>query len=143
MEIKLEIKNDGDLLNALKDARMTQDGIKFLYSNYFEYLKIFIIQNNGNEQDAQDIFQEVIVSFINLVTQDKFRGESSIKTFLYSMNRNIWFNELKKRGRTTIREKKYDELSTKDETTLMNRLEHREASEQLITIMDALGENCR
>ena len=143
MEIKLEIRSDADLLQSLKDAGTTTEGIKYLYNNYFEFLKLFIVQNKGNEQDAQDIFQEVIVSFINLVKQEKFRGESSIKTFLYSMNRNIWFNELKKRERSTIREKKYEQLSTGEEKTMFNTLEHKEASDQLIAIMDSLGENCK
>ena len=143
MEIKLEIRSDADLLHSLKDARTTTEGIKYIYNNYFEFLKLFIVQNKGNEQDAQDIFQEVIVSFINLVKQEKFRGDSSIKTFLYSMNRNIWFNELKKRERATLREKKYEQLTTVEENAMLNTLEHKEASDQLIAIMDSLGENCK
>lgn len=143
MEIKLDIKSDADLINALLDARTTADGIKYLYTNYFGFLEHFIIQNSGNEQDAQDTFQEVIVSFINLVKHQKFRGDSSIKTFLFSMNRNIWFNELKKRERTTIREKKYEHLSASEESSMIGSLEHREASDQLMAIMDTLGENCK
>jgi len=119
-----------------------QEGIKYMYSSYFDYLRLFIIQNKGNEQDAQDIFQEVLVSFINLVKQQKFRGESSIKTFLYSMNRNMWYNELKKRGKTKIRESKHEQMAT-DETSLVSTLEQRETFHQLITIMNALGEDCK
>jgi RNA polymerase sigma factor, sigma-70 family len=142
MEKNLEIKSDADLIHLLMNAATMQEGIKYMYSSYFDYLRLFIIQNKGNEQDAQDIFQEVLVSFINLVKQQKFRAESSIKTFLYSMNRNLWYNELKKRGRTAIRESKYEQMAT-DETSLMSSMEQRETFHQLITIMNALGEDCK
>lgn len=41
------------------------------------------------------MFQEVVVAFIDLVKKDKFRGESTVKTFLVSLNR--YYN--KKQGR--------------------------------------------
>src|SRR5688500_11618467 len=94
---------DEEIISSLSTPPLSKRGIEYLYKMHFESLSQYVMANNGSWQDAQDIFQEVIVSFIQLVQQNKFRGEASIKTFLYSMNRNIWLNELKKRGRSTER----------------------------------------
>ena len=90
-------RSDEAVLEALRTNRGMDKAIRYLYHQYYDVLSIYTKQNSGNDQDAEDVFQEVIVTFIELVNQGKFRGESSIKTFLYSLNRHIWLNELKKK----------------------------------------------
>ena len=99
------VKNytDSELLEALRSGRGMNPVLKFLYRQNFEVLKVYVIQNSGSEQDAEDIFQEVLVSFIELVRLEKFRGDSSVKTFLYALTRNTWLNELKRKGRAAGR----------------------------------------
>ena len=143
MKTGQKIISDSEVLDLLLDRKTEKDGILFLYQTHFEPLSWFVMNNNGNAEDAQDIFQEVMVSFIHLVQQGKFRGESTIKTFLYSMNRNIWFNELKRRGRSDEREKKFEMLKEEDQRSIDNVLEQRETNQQLIKIMEELGENCK
>jgi RNA polymerase sigma factor (sigma-70 family) len=102
-----------------------------------------VVNNNGSWDDAQDIFQEVMIAFINLVKAGKFRGEASIKTFLYSLNKNIWLNELKKRGRAEVREMKYETAADKMEPGMNSVLETRESNEKLMKLMNELGETCK
>ncbi|MFL5811566.1 MAG: RNA polymerase sigma factor [Flavisolibacter sp.] len=135
--------SDGEVLELLRSQRTAGEGIRFLYQQHFESLSSFIIHNNGASEDAQDVFQEVIVSFIQLVKQEKFRGEASIKTFLFSMNRNVWFNELKRRKRANDREKKYDKMQPAEEEEINRVIENREASGKLIQVLDNLGEACK
>ena len=72
------IKNYGDeeLLIAVRDNINMDDAIRYLYRKYFEGLSIYVQQNQGSRQDAEDIFQETIVAFIHLVKQKKFRGDA-------------------------------------------------------------------
>ncbi len=135
--------SDTALIEKLLDRRTEEDGIRYLYKVHFETLKWFIRRNSGSDEDAQDIFQEVVVSFVHLVKQNRFKRESSIGTFLFSMNRNIWLNELKRRGRSKEREKNYDQMLEQQEVQMESQLDNREASEQLLGIMDRLGENCK
>src|SRR6187399_32188 len=100
--------SDGELIEALKNDNVSNLAIQFLYRNYYAVLSNYIRLNRGSEQDAEDIFQEVVVNFIEIVRSGKFRGESGIKTFLYSLNRFTWLNELKRRGRALLREEAYD-----------------------------------
>jgi RNA polymerase sigma factor (sigma-70 family) len=100
--------SDKELIETLKKDHVSDLVIKYLYKNYYYGLSNYIKLNQGSEQDAEDIFQEVIVNFIEIIKTNKFKGDSSIKTFLYSLSRYTWLNELKKRNKVFLREEKYE-----------------------------------
>lgn len=134
---------DSDLIETLKVEPVSEYTIKYLYRSYYKGLSIYIQQNQGTEQDAEDVFQESLLTFIDLVKKDKFRGESSIKTFLYTLNRYTWLNELKKRGRSLLREEKYE--STKDvaEMDVSHLVIARETNTAIMSTIGRLGEVCK
>ncbi len=135
---------DDWIVNALKQTGVVEsDAIKYLYQAHYDPLCRFVVQNNGSEQDADDIFQETVIAFIHTVKQGKFRGEASIGTFLFALNRNIWRNEMKKRGRSQLRETKFEQLSTRVENDAQSALEQQQSSHQLLKLMDTIGENCK
>lgn len=136
-------QSDDALVAALKENRQVDQAVRFLYRQYFEPLSIYTRQNNGNEQDAEDVFQEVVVTFIEVVQQGKFRGESSIKTFLYSLSRHIWLNELKKRSRMQVRNLKFEKEKEQVDAGVGEYIAGREARRQVMDIIDQLGDACR
>jgi RNA polymerase sigma factor (sigma-70 family) len=134
---------DTELLAALKSPETINGAVKYMYKEYYEMLKVYTCSNTGSDQDAQDIFQEVLVSFIDLTQKGKFRGESSIKTFLFSMNRYMWLNELKKRGRT---EKRNTVFENEKDTTLQDVsrfMAQNEMQKQVLAVVEELGETCK
>ena len=48
----------------------------------------YIITNQGSQQDGEDVFQEALIAFINLVKSGKFRGEASLQTTFVAISRN-------------------------------------------------------
>lgn len=143
MTIRAELLTDAEIIDNLLQNRDMDASIRFLYRSHYEFLGKYVVNNSGNWDDAQDIFQEVIMAFISLVRAGKFRGEASIKTFLYALNKNMWLNELKKRGRAQVREMKYEKTSEKTEQGINTALEAREANAGLMKLMEALGETCK
>lgn len=133
---------DVELINSIKTSNNLNSAIAFIYQEHFEYLSSLIINNSGTEQDAQDILQEVIVGFIDVVQLGKFRGDSSVKTFLHSMTRNSWLNELKKRNRSERRDKIF-EINRLEDNTGSETYEQRESKKQLLAVFDTLGEGCK
>jgi RNA polymerase sigma factor (sigma-70 family) len=138
-----ETFSDADLISCLMNNTRTDAALRFMYRDHFDLLSRYVFNNSGNEQDAEDIFQEVMVAFINLVKAGRFRGESSIKTFLFSLNKNIWLNELKRRGRAVAREEKYERLNDHKELTADSIMELRQAKNDLMKLIDELGEACK
>ncbi|MGZ8509858.1 MAG: RNA polymerase sigma factor [Chitinophagaceae bacterium] len=134
---------DAELLANLRSANRIDIAIKSIYRSHFESLGWYVMNNNGSRQDAEDIFQDVVIGFIDLVQKDKFRGESSIKTFLFALNRHAWLNELKKRGRTLNREEKYQKEQELTGPDVTGMIADREARAQVIYLLGQIGETCK
>src|ERR1700755_1797743 len=107
--------SDEELIRSLQSGQNRNEATRFIYQHFFDGLSWYILNNRGSLQDAEDIFQEVTVNFISLVQLNKFRGESSVKTFLFSLNKYTWLNELKRRGRAMVRAEKYESEKDTDE----------------------------
>ena len=82
------------------------------------------------EEDAKDIFQDVILSFYNKVLERKLTViDSSLKTYLFAGGRNLLLNEIKKQG-------KFVNLSdfefTNDEITNIEKMENTHQDKEII-----------
>src|SRR5882762_9348271 len=99
--------SDSELVEAVREKKMLEQAILQLYEEHSEITRSFIMGKGGTEQDADDIFQETVVSFIDSVQKAKFRQESGIRTFLISISKNLWYNEIRRRQRAGNREKLY------------------------------------
>jgi RNA polymerase sigma factor (sigma-70 family) len=134
---------DAELINAISAGRELNDAIRYIYRQYSQATSSFIMQHGGSEQDADDIFQETVVAFIEVVQKGKYRGEASVKTFLNSIARNYWFNEIKKRDRSGLRDKKFELGRDQNEADVSHHISEMERKRQLRDLVDQLGEPCR
>jgi RNA polymerase sigma factor (sigma-70 family) len=83
--------------NTLLDKLKTEDNSSYelLYKFYFASVASYIRQNLGNNEDAEDIFQEAIIVLLQKVRQSDFVLTSSLKTYLYAISRNLWLKRLR------------------------------------------------
>jgi RNA polymerase sigma factor (sigma-70 family) len=70
--------------------------IKFVYREFFTMTRHLIINNSGTDQDAEDVFQDALVIVYKRIIIDELSLNSSLKTFFYSVCRNIWLQRLSK-----------------------------------------------
>lgn len=134
---------DADLITAIKLSNQLNDAIFFIYQEYSDTISSFILANSGTAQDAEDIFQETVVIFIDLIKKEKFRGEASVKTFLVAIARNTWLNELKKRARSGIREQLFENSRETNEMDVSQYIADREMKQQFLEVLNKLGEPCK
>jgi RNA polymerase sigma factor (sigma-70 family) len=134
---------DALILQMIRTQAAPDEAIRQLYRMQFGLTKSYIKQQSGSDEDAEDIFQEVILNFIELVKKDKFRGDSSISTFLYAMTRNTWLNELKKRGRAKARDEKFEKARDTEEMDISHYIVNRELKGMLLNLVDGLGDTCK
>jgi len=90
------------------DIAKNEYALRYLYKEYYPLALRFVKQNSGNDEEAEDVFQDAVISFYENVKNHKFRGDSSIKTYLYSTIRNTWYTRFKKASRMSLT----DEFST-------------------------------
>jgi len=142
MEIRSHY-SDAELLQGLRTDMNNDEAIRQLYRTQFSMTRAYIHQNSGNEADAEDIFQEVLLTFIEVVKKDKFRGDCSISTFIQVLTRHTWLNELKKRGKSKLREEKFEKTKEITGMDISHYINHREMKAQLMQMVDSLGEICK
>jgi len=142
MEIR-RLFTDSDLIQALRADTENDEAIRHLYRTQYHATEAYIKQNSGTAEDAEDIFQEVILVFIEILKKNKFRGESSVSTFLYAITRNIWLNELNKRGKSKLRDEIFEKGKEKETMDVSHFIANRETKSQLMQLVDKLGENCK
>jgi RNA polymerase sigma factor (sigma-70 family) len=94
--------------------KIRYDALKKVYEFGFHSVKNYVVKNNGTFEDAKDIFQDGVTTLYWDLLNDKFREEASLKTYLFSICKNIWLQKLRKQsGKTWVSLDKADGLLDK------------------------------
>ena len=67
----------------------SENVLKRLYIAYFPMVLQLVINNNGDSDDAKDIYQEAIIVLYNKVKTGDFELSSKLKTYIYSICRRL------------------------------------------------------
>jgi len=90
----MRVFSDEELLDGLL---ADNDGaLNYIYKNFHPAIKRFILKNSGSAEDADDIFQDAMVVIFRKVRDEGLQLDCSLKTFLYSVCRNLWLQKLEK-----------------------------------------------
>jgi RNA polymerase sigma factor (sigma-70 family) len=134
--------SDSYLLQALlnDDAPV----IRHIYAQYAKQTAQFIENNNGTRQDAQDVFQEALMT----ITRQAQRGlvlTCPFGAYLHLICRGKWLNELKRRARNKVTLSATDGFDGMDDAFMLAEQTLRdEAREQLFRqCFEQLPESCR
>ncbi|SDD80922.1 RNA polymerase sigma factor, sigma-70 family [Mucilaginibacter pineti] len=96
-ELKASAPTDSEIvLGILNNSEIV---LKRLYTTYFPMILQLIINNNGNEDDAKDIYQEAIIVLYNKIKSGEFELSSKLKTYIYSVCRRLWLKRLSQMNR--------------------------------------------
>jgi RNA polymerase sigma factor (sigma-70 family) len=139
-EIKSSVPADNEvILGILNDSK---DILNRLYTSYFPMVLQLVLNNNGNEDDAKDVFQESVIVLYNKVKSGNFELSSKLKTFIYSVCRRLWLKRLNAQSRSVRNIEDFSEfLPVEDE------LEKHEEKDRQFHMMEKalkqLGEPCK
>jgi len=95
---------------AILDQADSRIGLTFeqLFERYSSMVFGLVFQILGDREEALDVSQEVFLTIYRKM--DTFRGESSLKTWIYCIavhraaNRFRWWNRLRRRGTVSLEE---------------------------------------
>ena len=92
--VPIEKVSEEDLLKGLKNG----DGkvISFIYKRNMPTIRNMVNQYSNMVLDADDVIQEGLTRMIMNIRDGKYRGTSSIHTYLYSVCKNICLKEYQK-----------------------------------------------
>lgn len=84
-----------DLLNGI--LRNDTIVLQFIYKNFYSKINFFIKKNSGDDDDANDVFQEAIIIIFRKLKANDLVLDCSFDTYLYSVCRFLWLKQLDKR----------------------------------------------
>ncbi len=118
--------------------------INRIYKSYFPSISRMIINNNGSEDEAKDIFQEAVMVLYDKITQQKFELSSKLGTFLYAVSRRLWLKQLTRKGNTASTSDISDfEDLLKVEEDIEKHDEIEQRFDQMNIALSQLGEPCQ
>lgn len=137
------IHTDQYFLNGL--LRNDTVVVKEIYTRFTGKVKGYILQNNGSEDDAADIFQEALIDIYQQARYKELTLTCPFEPFLLLVCKRKWLKELKKRGRQRVTNEP-ERLSDigEDVFALAEQLQVQEDKAQLFLAMfQKLSEKCR
>ncbi len=69
-----------------------------VYREIFPVVRYYVINNGGNQDDAQDVFQESIIVAFKQISQNNFEIKSGFDSYLYGISRLVWLKILRNRA---------------------------------------------
>lgn len=135
----MKVLNDPDaaIIRALQNGE--EQVLKQVYRQNYPVVVNFVITNGGSLQEAKDIFQETLIIFYEKVREGDFQLTSRIKTYLYSVSRNLWLKQLKKKKQLEEPLKDTDEYIDPDTGDALQREQQYLAMHHALS---AIGEPC-
>ncbi len=124
------------------DRSYHEKALKELYSKFYKSVERFILSKGGNTEDAKDIFQDSLIIFYQSIRKNKFRSESSIKTYLFGICKNIWLSKIKSSSKEKLvfSNLEHNLFTGYDEDNLVGQ----EDKEALVKeLLHALNEPCK
>jgi RNA polymerase sigma factor (sigma-70 family) len=123
-------------------AQNDKKAVETLYRDHFGMVQAFILNNNGNGDDARDVFQEAMIVLYEKATSGHFQLTAQIKTYLYSVSRRVWLKRLQHMQRFGAPVESMVELAQVDED-LEAHERHNDAFTQMERALAHLGEPCK
>lgn len=123
------------------DPRQQESAFRQLYRNFFGLIESLVLSNAGTRDDAADIFHDGLIILFNNVKKGEFKLKSSIKTYLYSICRNLWLMKLRLGKRETPLEEKHESIQIQEDH--FKTLEADEKKNLIVDLLKELNEDCR
>lgn len=67
------------------------------YKDNVKYIKRFILNNYGNKEDVEDVFQDALVRLYQKLRSGNFQLQGSLRTYFFGICKNIWRTRLRKK----------------------------------------------
>lgn len=136
----MEYTKEQELLRGLSNNNKT--AVEQLYKENFGLIQKLVVNNNGTDDDAKDIFQEALVVLFEKSRSGDFELSCQVKTFLYSVSKRLWLKKLQKDSRYELQANGMEETVYVEEDLSLHEKRTAELA-MMHTAMNGIGEPCK
>lgn len=123
------------LIENLRSGK-NQNAIKELYKA-FPSIRHFILNHGGNDDEARDVFQESLFVLYRNTQKPDFKLTASVNTYLYSICKFMWKDELIKKNRQVTYE-----IKDVPQDDIVDYFEFEKQTNWLNEVINSLGQKC-
>ncbi len=134
---------DNDILKLLKSGEpaLQDRAFRLLYRQYFGLAESIVTQNSGGPEDAKDVFHDGLIVLFNNVKKEGFSLSSTLKTYLYSICRNIWMMKLRKTKKEFPLQDQHEHIPLSE--NMFDTLVLNERKQFVVRLLEKLSDDCR
>lgn len=137
-----DFSTDTALLEGL--ALSERDAVAEIYRLYRPMLVKWIVSRNGKEEDADDVFQDVLMVLYDKAKSPEFCLTCKLSTYLFAVSKRIWYKKLEQHNRMVYKFTEEDEdnnIAAADDDVSVY-LEKETQLEELNIALEKLGAPC-
>jgi RNA polymerase sigma factor (sigma-70 family) len=142
--------SDSELFQGL--IAQDESVLKEYYVLYFHNVRRYVLSNSGSEEDARDLFQDVLMVLFQKSRNKSFVLSCSLGTFVYSVSRRLWLKELTRRRKVSHQSLDHEDfvdldsdiemISDKNERMFFYRICFEQLSEACRKVLALSAEGC-
>lgn len=138
--MKKDAYTDGEILKGIQN----QDGdiLLFVYQKSYRSVKYYVEKNGGTVKDAEDLFHDALINLYDRLREGNFESKSSPHTYLFSIVKLLWLNQLRTREKRKTMPDECDNFISENEGILDSILQ-TERKAIFIKHFNELSEDCQ
>ncbi|MEM1325029.1 MAG: sigma-70 family RNA polymerase sigma factor [Bacteroidota bacterium] len=127
-----------DLIEQLRSG--DKNSIKQVYLDFYEKCKWAVLKNGGDDEDAQETFQQALFSLLEKVQDQSFKVKA-LDNYLFRTCTFLWYATKRKRQRVSLTDTFSDEV---EEVSYDESSEHRlTQKDKMYQALNEINETCR
>ena len=140
--IRKDTYTDEEIIAGL--GKVDESIIKEIYLQYRLPVLHLVENNHGTQDEGKDIFQNTLLVLMRKVSDPEFELRSSLKTYVYGIAKNLWWNELKKKQGKMITSQMSEQLRDQEDLLMVEEEQEKHLQIQLIkTHISKLSTGCQ
>jgi RNA polymerase sigma factor (sigma-70 family) len=128
------------IINAIISGK-GNEVLSVLYKETLPKVRNMVLKNNGNQEEANDIFQDSVLIFFKQVRNGSFNPAYDIDGYIYTISKNLWIKRAIKINKNVSLDQvdyKYSQSEGILEEVITN-----EKANALEEVMTKIGEECK
>jgi len=115
--------------------------LTYLHKRVYRQVKTFIGKYYGTTNDAEDVFQDGLLSIYKLARRGDLNQDTNAEAYLFAICKNLWFQQLRKKREIVSLEDNLTDFKVKE--VGLFRMMKQEEKKEIFRLLEQMGENCR
>ncbi len=136
--------SDIAIIEAIEQSTVKEDEcLSQLYKDNFRPILSLVSKNNGGEEEAKEVLQTAIIVLYERIKKGGFELKAKLSTFLFSVAKNQWYNQLKENGKTVSSNEFSQAAELSYEIKIDNYDANAERKKWVVSLMNQLKPDCK